>query len=81
MRTLLAALALPLALPAAARADLFTYTFTGTHFVDPYDFIAHNHYPLDREGHGTFVTGTKWMWPTCETLHCAKASRSGRTAS
>jgi serine protease len=32
--------------------------FNRTRFVDPYDFIAHNHYPLDREGHGTFVTGT-----------------------
>jgi serine protease len=26
-----------------------------TKFVDPYDFIAHNRYPLDRYGHGTFV--------------------------
>jgi len=24
-------------------------------FVDPYDFIAHNRYPLDRNGHGTWV--------------------------
>jgi serine protease len=32
--------------------------FTGTKFVQPYDFIAHNRFPLDREGHGTFVTGT-----------------------
>ncbi len=32
--------------------------FTWTHFVDPYDFVAGNHYPLDREGHGTFVAGT-----------------------
>jgi serine protease len=31
--------------------------FAGTQFVDPYDFVAHNPYPLDREGHGTFVTG------------------------
>ena len=31
--------------------------FTGTRFVDPYDFVAHNPYPLDREGHGTFVAG------------------------
>ncbi|MBV8217719.1 MAG: S8 family serine peptidase [Solirubrobacterales bacterium] len=31
--------------------------FTTTHFVDPYDFIAGNPYPLDREGHGTFVAG------------------------
>jgi serine protease len=29
--------------------------FTGTRFVDPYDFVAGNPYPLDREGHGTFV--------------------------
>ena len=26
-----------------------------THFVDPYDFVAHSRYPLDRDGHGTFV--------------------------
>lgn len=26
-----------------------------TRFVHPYDFVAHNAYPLDREGHGTFV--------------------------
>jgi serine protease len=32
--------------------------FTGTRFVAPYDFVAHNAYPLDREGHGTFVAGT-----------------------
>ncbi len=32
--------------------------FGRTRFVDPYDFVAHNAYPLDREGHGTFVTGT-----------------------
>jgi serine protease len=31
--------------------------FSGTHFVAPYDFIANNPYPLDREGHGTFVAG------------------------
>ncbi|MGN6869938.1 MAG: S8 family serine peptidase [Solirubrobacteraceae bacterium] len=31
--------------------------FTNTRFVDPYDFVANNPYPLDREGHGTFVTG------------------------
>lgn len=29
--------------------------FGGTRFVDPYDFIAHNRFPLDRNGHGTFV--------------------------
>jgi serine protease len=32
--------------------------FDRTKFVDPYDFVARNRYPLDREGHGTFVTGT-----------------------
>jgi serine protease len=32
--------------------------FNRTRFVDPYDFVAHNAYPLDREGHGTFVAGT-----------------------
>jgi serine protease len=32
--------------------------FVGTRFVSPYDFVAGNRYPLDREGHGTFVTGT-----------------------
>jgi serine protease len=32
--------------------------FAGTNFVHPYDFIANNPFPLDREGHGTFVTGT-----------------------
>ncbi len=31
--------------------------FNRTRFVDPYDFVAHNRYPLDREGHGTFVAG------------------------
>ncbi|HET6867808.1 MAG TPA: S8 family serine peptidase [Solirubrobacteraceae bacterium] len=31
--------------------------FTDTKFVDPYDFVAKNPFPLDREGHGTFVTG------------------------
>jgi serine protease len=31
--------------------------FTNTRFVDPYDFVANNPFPLDREGHGTFVTG------------------------
>lgn len=31
--------------------------FVGTHFVDPYDLVAKNRYPLDREGHGTFVAG------------------------
>jgi serine protease len=32
--------------------------FNDTKFVAPYDFVAHNRYPLDREGHGTFVAGT-----------------------
>ncbi len=32
--------------------------FGRTKFVDPYDFVAHNRFPLDREGHGTFVAGT-----------------------
>jgi serine protease len=32
--------------------------FGRTRFVDPYDFVAKNAYPLDREGHGTFVAGT-----------------------
>jgi serine protease len=32
--------------------------FAGTRFVSPYDFVAGDRYPLDREGHGTFVAGT-----------------------
>jgi serine protease len=32
--------------------------FRWTRFVAPRDFVAHNRFPLDREGHGTFVTGT-----------------------
>jgi serine protease len=31
--------------------------FTNTKFVAPYDFVDNNAYPLDREGHGTFVAG------------------------
>lgn len=31
--------------------------FGRTRFVSPYDFVAHNRYPLDRNGHGTFVAG------------------------
>ena len=31
--------------------------FAGTQFVDPYDFVARNPFPVDREGHGTFVAG------------------------
>ena len=31
--------------------------FNRTRFVDPHDFVAHNRFPLDREGHGTFVAG------------------------
>lgn len=32
--------------------------FTRAHFTDPYDFLAHNRFPLDRNGHGTFIAGT-----------------------
>jgi serine protease len=32
--------------------------FNRTRFVSPYDFVTNNRFPLDREGHGTFVTGT-----------------------
>jgi serine protease len=32
--------------------------FNGTRFIHPYDFVANNRFPLDREGHGTFVAGT-----------------------
>jgi serine protease len=32
--------------------------FAGTRFVDPYDFVSHDAFPLDENGHGTFVTGT-----------------------
>jgi serine protease len=32
--------------------------FTWTHFVFPHDFVARTRFPLDREGHGTFVAGT-----------------------
>jgi serine protease len=32
--------------------------FTGTRFIDPYDFVAHTRFPLDRNGHGTLVAGT-----------------------
>jgi serine protease len=32
--------------------------FNHTRFVAPYDFVAHDPYPLDQEGHGTFVAGT-----------------------
>jgi serine protease len=31
--------------------------FARTHFTKPYDFVSGNRFPLDREGHGTFVTG------------------------
>jgi len=31
--------------------------FRGTRFVHPYDFVSGNRYPLDRNGHGTFVSG------------------------
>jgi serine protease len=29
--------------------------FGSTRFADPYDFVANNRFPLDRNGHGTFV--------------------------
>jgi serine protease len=32
--------------------------FGGARFVAPYDFVAHNAFPLDENGHGTFVAGT-----------------------
>jgi serine protease len=32
--------------------------FADTKFVNPYDFVAGNPFPVDREGHGTFVAGT-----------------------
>lgn len=32
--------------------------FVRTRFVAPHDFVSNNRYPLDREGHGTFVAGT-----------------------
>ncbi len=32
--------------------------FNRTKFVAPYDLVLHNRFPLDREGHGTFVAGT-----------------------
>ena len=32
--------------------------FSRFEFVNGYDFIAHNAFPNDRNGHGTFVTGT-----------------------
>ena len=32
--------------------------FSSTRFVEPYDFVANNRYPLDANGHGTFVAGT-----------------------
>ena len=31
--------------------------FGRTHFVSPYDFVSNNRFPLDRNGHGTFVAG------------------------
>jgi serine protease len=31
--------------------------FTTTKFVSPYDFVEDDAYPLDRNGHGTFVAG------------------------
>jgi serine protease len=32
--------------------------FTAGEFVQGYDFVAHNRYPNDRNGHGTFVAAT-----------------------
>jgi serine protease len=32
--------------------------FAGTKFVAPYDFVARTRFPVDRNGHGTHVTGT-----------------------
>lgn len=32
--------------------------FGRARFVHPHDFVAHNRFPLDRVGHGTFVAGT-----------------------
>jgi serine protease len=32
--------------------------FGGTRFVAPYDLVDHNAFPLDENGHGTFVAGT-----------------------
>jgi serine protease len=31
--------------------------FRGTRFVAPYDFVTRSRFPLDRNGHGTFVAG------------------------
>jgi serine protease len=31
--------------------------FGRAHFVAPYDFVSNNRFPLDRNGHGTFVAG------------------------
>lgn len=31
--------------------------FQGARFTHPYDFVANNRFPLDRNGHGTFVAG------------------------
>jgi serine protease len=31
--------------------------FRWTRFIRPWDFVANNRFPLDREGHGTFVAG------------------------
>jgi serine protease len=32
--------------------------FTGTRFIDPYDLVSRNRFPLDHNGHGTLVAGT-----------------------
>jgi serine protease len=31
--------------------------FAHTRFRAPYDFVAHNRFPVDRQGHGTFIAG------------------------
>ena len=44
-------------LPRTGRQFHRSPDFGRTHFVSPYDFVADNGYPLDRNGHGTFVAG------------------------
>jgi serine protease len=39
------------------RTYLKSPDFKGTRFTAPYDFVANNPFPLDREGHGTFTAG------------------------
>jgi serine protease len=40
------------------RGYLRSPDFARTHFSSPADFVSHNRFPLDREGHGTHVAGT-----------------------